>query len=288
MTNTEDKEATNKPTISFEFFPAKTDKGLENLKRDAKTLSKLNPNYMTVTYGAGGTTQDKTFDIVKQMQNLTGKPIASHLTYINKPKQEIYTLADEIWERGIHHLVALRGDLPEDLHWPLDPDADYFQYTSHFVAALKARQNFEISVGAYPEKHPDAPSLDADIEALMKKFDAGADRAITQFFFDNKHYYEFLEKCDKTGIKKPIVPGILPIHDFEKMMGFAKTCNTTVPYEIQKQFIESAPEDHEKIAEEIFINQCKDLIDNGALHLHIYTLNKADMLERACKELKLA
>lgn len=284
MTNTSDK---NKPTISFEFFPAKTDAGLEKLKADAATLSKLNPSYMTVTYGAGGTTQDKTFDIVEQMQALTGTPIASHLTYINKPKQEIYALADEIWERGIQHLVALRGDLPDDLHWPLDPDADYFQYTSHFVAALKARQNFEISVGAYPEKHPDAPSLDADIEALMKKIDAGADRAITQFFFDNKHYYEFLDTCTKAGIKKPIVPGILPIHDFEKMMGFAKMCNTTVPYKIQKRFIESAPEDHGKIAEELFIDQCKDLIDNGVSHLHIYTLNKAEMLERACKEMSL-
>ncbi|MAZ75951.1 MAG: methylenetetrahydrofolate reductase [NAD(P)H] [Micavibrio sp.] len=276
-----------KPTISFEFFPAKTEAGLEKLKKDAAILSGLNPTYMTVTYGAGGSTQDKTFEIVEQMQELTGKPIASHLTYINKPKKEIYALADEIWDRGIHHLVALRGDMPEDLNWPLDPDEDYFQYTSHFVAALKARQDFEISVGAYPEKHPDAPSLDADIEALMKKCDAGADRAITQFFFDNKHYYEFLEACAKVGINKPIVPGILPIHDFEKMMGFAKMCNTTVPYEIQRRFIESPPEDHTKIAEEIFITQCRDLIENGVSHFHFYTLNKAEMLEHACRELGL-
>jgi methylenetetrahydrofolate reductase (NADPH) len=276
-----------KPTVSFEFFPAKTQTGLEKLKADAATLANLNPTYMTVTYGAGGSTQDKTFEVVEQMQKLTGKPIASHLTYINKPKKEIYALADEIWGRGIHHLVALRGDLTDDLHWPLDPDEDYFQYTSHFVAALKARQDFEISVGAYPEKHPDAPSLDADIQALTKKFDAGADRAITQFFFDNKHYYEFLESCAKVGIKKPIVPGILPIHDFEKMMGFAKMCNTTVPYDIQKRFIESPPEDHTKIAEEIFTTQCRDLIDNSVSHFHFYTLNKADMLERGCRELGL-
>lgn len=178
--------------------------------------------------------------------------------------------------------------MPSDLNWPLDPDEDYFQYTSHFVAALKARQNFEISVGAYPEKHPDAPSLDADIEALMKKCDAGADRAITQFFFDNKHYYDFLEACEKKGISKPIVPGILPINDFEKMMGFAKMCNTTVPYDIQKSFIESAPEDHTKIAEDIFKTQTQDLIDNGVSHFHLYTLNKSEMLENACKELGLA
>lgn len=277
-----------KPTFSFEFFPPKTDKSAEALWAAVPELAKLGPKLMTVTYGAGGSTRDKTLDVVAEMQKKTALPIAMHLTYINTPRKEMYALADDLWSRGIKHLVALRGDMPEDLQWPLDPDAEYFQYTSHFVVALKARQDFEISVGCYPEKHPDAPSLDSDIEALKKKCDAGADRAITQFFFDNSVYYDFLEGCEKAGIVMPIVPGILPIHDFKSMCGFAKRCQASVPDWLHEKFagLEDKPAEAHKIAVDLLVEQTQDLAANGVEHIHYYTLNKADITKQAVEALE--
>ena len=151
------------PTISFEFFPPKTDKAAENLWAAMDDLSKFDPLYMTVTYGAGGSTQDGTFDTLKKANERYGIPLASHLTFINKTKREMYDIADNLWENGIKHIIALRGDMPDDLQWPLDIDVNYFQYTSYFVEGLLARHPFEISVGCYPEKHPDSVSLEQDI-----------------------------------------------------------------------------------------------------------------------------
>ncbi len=273
----------SKATFSFEFFPPKTDKTTELLFKAIEDLKALNPKFMTVTYGAGGSTRDKTLQIIKRVIADTDIPTASHLTYINSPRKEMYALADELWENGVHHIVALRGDMPADLEWPLDPDAEYFQYTSHFVAALKARQDFEISVGAYPEKHPDADSIDKDVEALMKKIDAGANRAITQFFFDNTVYYEFLEHCAKANIKAPIVPGLLPIHDFKSMCGFAGRCQASVPKWLHERFagLEDKPEDARKVALDLLVGQSEDLVKNGVEHIHYYTLNKSDITTQA-------
>lgn len=273
----------SKATFSFEFFPPKTDKTTELLFKAIEDLKALNPKFMTVTYGAGGSTRDKTLEIIKKVIANTDIPTASHLTYINSPRKDMYALADMLWENGVHHIVALRGDMPADLEWPLDPDAEYFQYTSHFVAALKARQDFEISVGAYPEKHPDADSIDKDVEALMKKIDAGANRAITQFFFDNSVYYEFLEHCAKANIKAPIVPGLLPIHDFKSMCGFAGRCQASVPKWLHEKFagLEDKPEDARKVALELLVGQSEDLVKNGVEHIHYYTLNKSDITTQA-------
>lgn len=242
---------------------------------------------MTVTYGAGGSTRDKTIEIARGVLERSNVPTAAHLTYINSTRKDLYKLADELWENGIKHIVALRGDMPADLQWPLDPDAEYFQYTSHFIAALKARQDFEISVGCYPEKHPDAPSLDKDIEALMKKFDAGANRAITQFFFDNALYYDFLEQAHAFGIKGDICPGLLPIHDFKSMCNFAQRCQTSVPDWLHEKFegLEDKPEDAQKVAAELLLSQCEDLIKNGAPHIHFYTLNKSAITRDVCEAL---
>lgn len=277
----------NKPTISFEYFPPKNEKLVQTLWESVPKLAAFDPSFMTVTYGAGGSTRDNTIDVAMQMHEKTGIPIATHLTYINTPRKELYALADHLWEKGIKHIIALRGDMPKDLNWPLDPDADYFQYTSHFVAALKARQDFEISVGCYPEKHPDAPSLDKDIEALMKKIDAGADRAITQFFFDNNLYYDFLEACAKMDIKAPICPGLLPIHDFSSMLRFASTCQTTVPDWLVEKFdaVKDNEQDAKKLATELLIRQSEDLIKNGVNHLHFYTLNKCAITDEVCTAL---
>lgn len=274
-----------KPTISFEFFPPKTEKSEAAFWEEVPKLATLDPSFMTVTYGAGGSTRDKTIEIARGVIEKTDIPTAAHLTYINSTRKSLYALADELWENGIKHIIALRGDMPDDLQWPLDPDAEYFQYTSHFIAALKARQDFEISVGCYPEKHPDAPSLDKDIEALMKKFDAGANRAITQFFFDNHLYYEFIEEAAKAGIDGPICPGLLPIHDFKSMCGFAKRCQAKVPDWLHEKFegTEDKPEEAKKIATDLLIEQTQDLAKNGVEHIHFYTLNKAAITSEVCE-----
>lgn len=278
----------SKPTISFEFFPPKTDKAEEVFWSEVPQLAALDPKYMTVTYGAGGSTRDKTIEIAKGVQDRTNIPTAAHLTYINSTRKDLYKLADELWHSGIKHIIALRGDLPEDLSWPLDPDAEYFQYTSHFVAALKARQDFEISVGCYPEKHPESPTLQQDIDALQKKFDAGANHGITQFFFDNDLYYKFIEQCEKTGITGEVCPGLLPIHDFKSMCNFAKRCQASVPDWVHAKFegLENKPEDAKKVATELLLEQTQDLIKNGVSHLHFYTLNKAAILTDVCAEIE--
>ncbi|MCB1681447.1 MAG: methylenetetrahydrofolate reductase [NAD(P)H] [Alphaproteobacteria bacterium] len=277
--------ANRKMTYSFEYFPPKTDKAAEMLWSAFPELVALNPKYMTVTYGAGGTTRDGTIQTIEKMMRQTDIPIGSHLTYINTTKQALYEYVDGLWDKGIKHIIALRGDMPSDLEWPLDKDGEYFQYTSDFVEGLVDRHPFEISVGAYPEKHPDANSLDQDIQALKLKCEAGSTRAITQFFFDNKVYYDFVERCRKAGITTPICPGLLPVHDFTKMLSFAERCQAGVPQWMHEKFagLEDKPEEAKKIAIELLVKQSLDLKANGVDHIHYYTLNKSDITKEACE-----
>lgn len=272
-----------RPTFSFEFFPPKTEKAAEILWASVPDLVALNPKFMTVTYGAGGSTKDGTIDTLNKKMGMTDIPLGSHLTFINTPKQDLYTYVDGLWERGVRHIVALRGDMPSDLHWPLDPDGDYFQYTSDFVEGLLSRHPFEISVGAYPEKHPDSKSLQDDIHALKMKCDAGATRALTQFFFDNDIYYSFVEKCQKAEIKTQIAPGILPIHDFKSMCNFAKRCQAEVPAWLHEKFegLQDKPDEARKVAIDLLVTQTQDLVKNGVEHIHYYTLNKSDITKQA-------
>ena len=279
-----------KTTYSFEFFPPKTEKSAEVLWSAVPELVKLQPKFMTVTYGAGGSTRDGTVDTIARKMEMTHIPVASHLTFINTPKDDLYAYVDGLWSRGIKHIVALRGDMPADLKWPLDPDAAYFQHTSDFVEGLVGRHPFEISVSAYPEKHPDSPSLEADIFALKKKADAGAHRALTQFFFDNDLYYKLLEASAKAGVTIPICPGLLPIHDFKSMCNFAKRCQASVPDWLHGKFagLEEKPEDARKVAIELLVKQTEDLVKNGVAHIHYYTLNKAEITKDAVQAMKVA
>lgn len=276
-----------KPSISFEFFPPKTDKAGEALWQAVGELAALGPKFMTVTYGAGGSTREGTVDTIAKMKEDTGLPIGSHLTFINTPKDQLHEFTSALWAAGIRHLVALRGDMPEDLQWPLDPDAEYFQFTSDFVEGLKRWHDFEISVGCYPEKHPDAPDMSADLKALKLKCDAGADRAITQFFFDNDVYYTFRDECEKAAITTPIVPGLLPIHDFKSMCSFAGRCQASVPGWLGEKFdgLDSASEEAQKVATDLLILQAEDLAANGVEHIHFYTLNKSAITAEACEAL---
>lgn len=276
--------------ISFEFFPPKTERARERLWQNVGMLSTLNPAFMTVTYGAGGSTREWTVDTARRIQEDTGVPVASHLTCVITPKEEIVRIADDLWQSGIKHIVALRGDVPEGANPPARDDPHYYHFSSNLVEGLLARHPFEISVAAYPEKHPDAPSMDADIEALRKKSDAGAARAITQFFFDNENFFRFMDKVSAAGITTPVVPGILPIVNFEKMEAFASRCGTHVPEYIREKFSGLDPDSSEarQVSKDIAARQVRELMEGGINHFHFYTLNHAGQTYEICRSLSLA
>lgn len=271
------------PTFSFEFFPPKTEKSVIDLDQAAVELAALEPSFMTVTYGAGGSTRDGTYETVTRLHGLTTVPMAAHLTFCGTPKSELDGYIDKLWEAGIHHVIALRGDLPVGKSMADYTGPEFYHYTSDFVEALLKRHPFEISVGAYPEKHPDAPSLALDIEALKKKCAAGATRAITQIFFSNEIYYSFLEQTAKAGIVTPIVPGLLPIIDFAKAQRFADTCHATIPHQLHTKFDGLEGDDVRKAAIDVLAAQIDDLKAHGINHFHFYTLNKSDLSIAACK-----
>lgn len=271
-----------KPSVSFEFFPPKTPQGEDSLLETVKVLSTLNPSFMTVTFGAGGSTRDGTLKTLQAIRAVTDIPLACHLTFISITKTELKAYLDTLWDMGVRHIVALRGDMPADLQWPLDPDLDYFQYTSDFIEGIKAHKPFEISVGAYPDKHPDAPDVASDLAALKKKCDAGADRAITQFFFDHDRYGNFLNETKQAGIETPIVPGILPIGQYENMLKFAGRCGAYIPQSLRHKFENTPEENHPSVAADILAEQIDILNRLGVQHLHFYTLNKSDMILQTC------
>ena len=284
--NRPDKAPDKTPTVSFEFFPPKTDKAAAALWPAAAALAALGPQYMTVTYGAGGGTQGGTAETLRRMLAYD-IPLAAHLTCINARKAALHAYSGRLWEMGVRHIVALRGDLPADAGGAPQSGAEYFRYTSDFVAGLQSWHDFEISVGCYPEKHPDAPSLEADIAALKLKCEAGAARAITQFFFDNAVFYDFVERCRAAGITTPIVPGVLPVHDFANMLRFARTCQAGVPGWLHEKFagLAEKPAEAAQVAEELLAAQVADLAANGVEHIHFYTLNKSAITRQACAAL---
>lgn len=277
-------------SFSFEFFPPKSDKAAIELNEAAQVLAALKPAYLTVTYGAGGSTRDGTLETVTRLGKLTGLPMASHLTFCATPKAELDTYIDMLWDAGIKHLVALRGDLPAGKSMADYTGPEFYHYTSDFVEALKRRHPFEISVGAYPEKHPDAPSLALDIEALRKKCAAGATQAITQFFFDPGVYYRFMDEVARAGITTPIYPGLLPISDYAKVQKFAAACRASIPHALHESFSKytDRPDDARKLASDFLIQQIEDLKRHGVKHIHFYALNRADLCVTACKATGLA
>lgn len=275
------------PAVSFEFYPPKTDEAREHFWDAVEELAPLNPAFKTVTYGAGGSTRTWTMQMAVSVQTTTGIPTASHLTCVNTTKESIREIAWTLWNMGIKHIVALRGDVPQQ-DMPLNyGDPLYYHFGNELVEGLKSLYDFEISVAAYPEKHPEAPDLATDIAHLKRKCEAGADRAITQFFFDNEVYYRFLDKTAAAGITTPVVPGLLPIGDFTRMLRFAKTCQAHVPEWLHERFagIENNKEETRKVAQELLNAQCTDLAARGIGHIHFYTLNRADLVKGACQSL---
>lgn len=264
--------------ISLEFFPPKTNKLERKLYEEIEKLKILNPKFVSVTYGAGGSTRKRTHDIVLKIAKENNFAVAAHLTCVGSTKQEISKIAHDYWQTGIKHIVALRGDLPEG-----DNFSDY-KYANELVSALKNIADFNISVAAYPEKHPEARNLDQDIHNLKKKIDAGASQIITQFFFDNSYFYEFLNKVRAKNINIPIIPGILPIHDINQVQNFAKRCGSNVPKFITEQY--QSNQNSLEISKNITLGQCQDLYDNDIRDFHFYSLNKADLLIDICKKLQ--
>lgn len=263
-----------KPAYSFEFFPPKTPKGEENLRVVRTELVRLKPRFFSVTFGAGGSTRDRTYQTVLDIQN-NGSAAAPHISCIASSKKEIEELLLKYKEAGINHLVALRGDMPSGTYEKGD-----FRYANELVAYIRqlTGTHFFIEVAAYPEFHPQAPNAEADIENFVRKVKAGADSAITQYFYNIDCYFHFVERCEKAGLKVPIVPGIMPITNYENLARFSDRCGAEIPRWIRKR-LEAYGEDSESIkafGTEVVTKLCEQLLKAGAPGLHFYTMNQAE------------
>ena len=269
--------------VSFEFFPPKTDEMEVKLWEAISNLKNLKPSFVSVTYGAGGSTRERTHQTIKRIVNETDLKPASHLTCIAASKEEIHEILHSYWEMGVRHIVALRGDMPASSpNYQLRSDG--YQYANELVAGIKKVANFEISVAGYPEKHPEAKSFNQDIDNLKRKVDAGATRIITQFFFDTDVYFSFVEKCCKAGISVPIVPGILPVSNVKQTKHFAKMCGAKIPKWMDEIFtgLDEKQDTRQLIAGVVAVEMCRILHDGGVNDFHFYTLNRSDMTSAIC------
>ncbi len=274
-------------TVSFELFPPKTEKGLATLDTTVDRLSALDPEYFSVTYGAGGTTRDRTRGVVTRVGKRTGRLVAHHLTCVNASRAEIEEQARELWSAGVRRLVALRGDPPDGEQFT--PREDGFVCAADLVEALMKIGDFDIRVACHPEVHPDAVSAEADLDNLKRKFDAGATKAITQYCFDTDEILRFVEKARARGIDDQIVPGIMPVFHFEKLKNFSEKCGATIPDWLAEMFegLDDDPSMRSMVASAVAAEQCSRLIDAGFREFHVYTLNKAELSVALCRALGL-
>ena len=274
--------------VSFEFFPP-GDAAMEaQLWSTLQRLAPLAPRFVSVTYGADGSTRERTHNVVTRIQTDTELTGAPHLTCVGASRGEILDIAREYWDQGVRHLVALRGDPPRG-SGAYVPHPQGFAYAYELVAALMQVTPFEISVAAYPEVHPEARSAAADLENLRRKIDAGASRAITQFFYDTEVFLRFRDRCAAAGIRAPIVPGILPISRFSQVLRFAASCGATVPAWLHERFsgLEDDAETRRLIAAAVAIEQVQALAQHGVHEFHFYTLNRAELSYAICHALGL-
>jgi methylenetetrahydrofolate reductase (NADPH) len=272
--------------VSFEVFPPKTDAGLIQLAETARRLVGVDPTFISVTYGAGGSNRHRSFDAIQATAS-SGATIAAHLTCVGQPVDEIAEVIDAYERLGVEHIVALRGDPPTGIDAPYEPHPDGYQRTADLVAAAKARGHFEVIVSAYPERHPQSPTVGHDLDVLAEKVAAGADRAITQMFFDVELFARYLDQVRSRGIDIPIVPGIFPIHSFESVANFASRCGATIPDVVAQRFagVDHDPIATHEIAADHAAEQVERLMTLGVGHVHLYTLNKADLALAVCERL---
>ncbi|WP_420136269.1 methylenetetrahydrofolate reductase [NAD(P)H] [Sphingomonas sp.] len=274
--------------VSFEFFPPKTDKMEEQLWHAIETLVPLEPQFVSVTYGAGGSTRERTHATVSRIARDTHIPAAAHLTCVEASKGEIEEIARAYWDAGVRHIVALRGDPPQ-AGQPFVPHPDGYVSAADLVAGLKKIAPFEISVAAYPECHPSSPSVQADLDNLKAKMDAGADRAITQFFFSPETYFRFRDRAAAAGIDADMVPGILPVSNVATTRKFAGLCGAAIPAWMDRLFegLDDHPSARQLIAATIAAEMCRRLYAGGVRHFHFYTLNRAELAFAICHLLGL-
>jgi methylenetetrahydrofolate reductase (NADPH) len=270
--------------VSFEFFPPKTEEMERTLWDSIERLAPLSPNFVSVTYGAGGSTRERTHATVKRILNETALTPAAHLTCVAATREEVDQVVRNYHAAGVRHIVALRGDPVEGVGVPYAPHPGGYRNAADLVAGIRRFADIEVSVSAYPEKHPDSPSVDADIDMLKAKVDAGATRAITQFFFENEHYFRYLDRVRARGIKIPIVPGILPVQNFKQAKNFADRTGASVPAWLAERF-EGLDDDlatRKLIAAAVAAEQVLDLVDRSVTDFHFYTMNRADLVYAIC------
>ncbi|MAU51861.1 MAG: methylenetetrahydrofolate reductase [NAD(P)H] [Roseovarius sp.] len=273
------------PRVSFEFFPPKSLEASFRLWDTIQTLAPLGPRFVSVTYGAGGTTRELTREAVGTLHKATGLNVAAHLTCVNASRAETLAIADQFHAAGVREIVALRGDAPKGSDG-FTPHPQGFANSCELIAALAETGKFTIRVGAYPEKHPEAADQKADIDWLKRKIDAGATEAITQFFFEAETFFRFRDACAAAGIDAPIIPGILPIETWTGARKFALACGTTIPAWLDDAFDKALRDNrHDLLATALCTELCSDLIEGGVEDLHFYTLNRPDLTRDVCHAL---
>lgn len=267
------------PTISYEFFPPKSAKMEKSLWRCVDQLAPLSPKFVSVTYGAGGSTRERTFNVVKDMVSKRSMSAAAHLTCVGSSRAEIDEIADEYWNAGVRHIVALRGDPPEGMDGQYTPTPGGYAYGSDLVAGLKARHDFEISVSVYPELHPESGNWDAELDNLKRKVDAGATRAITQFFLSSDVYFRFLDRIEKAGVDIQITPGIMMQPNFKAVERMAKMCQVSVPNRFSDMFegLDDDVETRKMLTASLVAEMTGQLRAQGVDNFHLYTLNRPEI-----------
>ena len=275
--------------VSFEFFPPSSPKMEEGLWRSVEKLGPLGPSFVSVTYGAGGTTRERTHATISKLMKETDLDVAAHLTCVGASREEVDEIIEEYYNAGVRHFVALRGDSPDGIGAKYSSHRDGYQNGAELVAGLKAFSDLEVTVSAYPEKHPDSPDFATDIDLLKRKVDNGATRAITQFFFDNDAYEAYVERVRRAGIYIPIVPGIAPVGNFKSIAKFADQCGTHIPQWLADRFegLENDPKTSALVASAVAAEQVMDLVERGIEDFHFYTMNKADLVFAICHQLGL-
>jgi methylenetetrahydrofolate reductase (NADPH) len=282
---TDGPRAPKLPKISFEFFPPKTEEMERNLWDTIKRLAPLDPNFVSVTYGAGGSTRERTHATIVRMLRETDLLPAAHLTCVGASRTEIDEVVDRYHDAGVRHIVALRGDPASGIGTPFVAHPDGYQTSPELVAGIKKRHgDIEVSVSAYPEKHPEARDFDADIDTLQAKVDAGAARAITQVFFDNEFYLRYLDRVRARNIEIPIVPGIMPMHNFKQARNFVTRTGTTVPDWLAQKFdgLDNDADTRKLVAATVAAGQVQKLFKHGVDTFHFYTMNRADLVFTIC------
>ena len=277
----------NAPRVSFEFFPPKTPEAEASLWKTVERLAPLNPEFVSITYGADGSTRERTHQVIESLLTKTHLKPVPHLTCVGAPQEEIDSIADEYWGMGVRQIVALRGDPEGGAEADYVPHPHGYAYASDLVQGLLEKHSFELFVAAYPETHPQAISGDADLENLKRKVDAGGHRAITQFFFDNEIFLRFRDRVAAAQIYVELIPGILPVTNFNTLVRFARACGASIPRSLSTLFegLDEDPTTRQLIAAHAAVSQAEDLGRKGVEDFHFYTLNRADLSFAVCHAL---